>query len=207
MEGFEQSWNVSSKEIQRLLRYIVGGCRNALLGTRVIESINSQVGSRPTTVDEINLLLLGQTGIGKSTLINSISNYFIYPNFKEAQKGKIDILIPIRLRLTEDSSQYATQCVKMYPFPIVIGQKIFNLRLIDILVLLMNILLNRPERSAVRKKRVLKIRRSSNLRTKVVTRMINVRSDLPAILKPKTSLVQMKQVSKQLKTKNDVWTF
>ena len=105
----------------------------------MVESINSQTKSRPfslpedspTTVDEINLLLLGETGVGKSTLINSISNYFIYPNFEEAKKGIIDILIPTRLRLREDSSQYATQHVKVYPFPIVIGQKIFNLRLID----------------------------------------------------------------------------
>ncbi|KAJ3655980.1 hypothetical protein Zmor_015087 [Zophobas morio] len=139
MEGFEQSWNVSSKEIQRLLRYIVGGCRNALLRTHVVESINSQTESRPfslpeespTTVDEINLLLFGETGVGKSTLINSILNYFIYPNFKDAQKGKIDILIPKRLRLTEDSSESATQRVKVYSFPIQMCQKIFNLRLID----------------------------------------------------------------------------
>ncbi|XP_063922697.1 uncharacterized protein LOC135137082 [Zophobas morio] len=98
-----------------------------------------------TTSDDINLLLLGETGVGKSTLINSISNYLNYPDFKEAQKGNIDILIPLFLNVAEVSKVFespddnelledgksATQHVKLYLFPIKLGSQTFNLRLID----------------------------------------------------------------------------
>ncbi|KAJ3655988.1 hypothetical protein Zmor_015094 [Zophobas morio] len=97
------------------------------------------------TSDDINLLLLGETGVGKSTLINSISNYLNYPDFKEAQKGNIDILIPMCLNVADVSKVFgnlddnelledgksATQHVKLYLFPIKLGSQTFKLRLID----------------------------------------------------------------------------
>ena len=40
--------------------------------------------------EEINILLLGETGVGKSTWINSILNYMTYPSLDEAAKsGKL----------------------------------------------------------------------------------------------------------------------
>ncbi|XP_063922626.1 uncharacterized protein LOC135137020 [Zophobas morio] len=94
---------------------------------------------------DINLLLLGGTGVGKSTFINSISNYFKYPDFKSAQKGEIEVLIPVRLNLSNsnvvygdpdkneihDSGKSATQHVKVYLFPIKVDNKVYNLRIVD----------------------------------------------------------------------------
>ncbi|KAJ3659869.1 hypothetical protein Zmor_011532 [Zophobas morio] len=94
---------------------------------------------------DINLLLLGETGVGKSTFINSISNYFKYPTFRAAYEGKIDVLIPVCLnlsngnkvygRLDEDESheygQSATQLVKVYSFPIQINNRVLNLKIVD----------------------------------------------------------------------------
>ncbi|XP_063922693.1 uncharacterized protein LOC135137079 [Zophobas morio] len=97
------------------------------------------------TPGDINLLLFGETGVGKSTFINSISNYFNYSDFKEAQCSKIEVLIPVCLNLSDktkicgtadeneahESGKSATQHVKVYLFPIKIGGKTFNLKLID----------------------------------------------------------------------------
>ena len=97
------------------------------------------------TPGDINLLLFGETGVGKSTFINSISNYFNYSNFKKAQRSKIEVLIPVCLNLSDktkicgtadeneahESGKSATQHVKVYLFPIKIGGKTFNLRLVD----------------------------------------------------------------------------
>ncbi|XP_063922376.1 uncharacterized protein LOC135136858 isoform X2 [Zophobas morio] len=93
--------------------------------------------------DDVNLLLLGETGVGKSTLVNSISNYFKYASFKEAQKRIIDILIPMYSTesrkvygIADENEDYdegkcTTQFVKEYMFPIKMNNRTFNLRLID----------------------------------------------------------------------------
>ncbi|KAJ3655979.1 hypothetical protein Zmor_015086 [Zophobas morio] len=97
------------------------------------------------TPDDVNLLLLGERGVGKSTLINSISNYFHYTTFAKAQKEKIELLIPMCLNLAEKSKvfgkpddnevpepgQSVTQNVKVYQFPIKLYRKTINLKLID----------------------------------------------------------------------------
>ena len=98
-----------------------------------------------TLDDDVNLLLLGETGVGKSTLVNSISNYFNYSSFKKARKGTIDILIPVCLNINDESKIFgkaddnelheegksATQNVKVYLFPVKMQNRKFNLRLID----------------------------------------------------------------------------
>ena len=94
---------------------------------------------------DINLLLLGGTGVGKSTFINSISNYFKYRDFKSAQKGTVQVLIPVSLNLSNskvvcgdpdkneshDHGKSATQNVKVYLFPIKVDDKVYNLRIVD----------------------------------------------------------------------------
>ena len=99
-----------------------------------------------TTTDcDVNLLLFGETGGGKSTFINSISNYFNYPNFNKAQQGKIDVPIPMSINMSEgdevhgtpndnemhNNVEFSTQEVKVYLFPTKMDGKTFNLRLID----------------------------------------------------------------------------
>ncbi|CAF1121731.1 unnamed protein product [Rotaria sordida] len=55
----------------------------------------SEVRSRnSTSTGDINILLLGQTGVGKTTFINAFANYLVYNSFDEAINGKLQEVIP-----------------------------------------------------------------------------------------------------------------
>ena len=53
----------------------------------------------------LNILLLGSTGVGKSTFINSIANYFTYNSFEEAIKNEPEVIVPTKftVAITVDS--------------------------------------------------------------------------------------------------------
>lgn len=49
--------------------------------------------TRTLSDTEINVLLLGVTGVGKTTLINAFANYFVYNTLDEALRNGMEILI------------------------------------------------------------------------------------------------------------------
>ncbi|XP_023309902.1 uncharacterized protein LOC108905327 [Anoplophora glabripennis] len=99
----------------------------------------------------INILLLGETGVGKSTFINSIVNYLTYPEFEIAAQENLITLITSQFTVQDKNGEYhevevgsrleddknecldvgmsATQDVKSYVFPIWNGA--LKVRLID----------------------------------------------------------------------------
>ncbi|CAF3545228.1 unnamed protein product [Rotaria sp. Silwood1] len=53
---------------------------------------------------EINVLLLGQTGVGKSTFINGLANYFCNDTLDEAVNDQIQAIIPSSFCYTDDDT-------------------------------------------------------------------------------------------------------
>jgi len=97
---------------------------------------------------EINLLLLGQTGVGKSTFINAFANYIVNDTLEEAVNDEMQVIIPSSFSFTDKETfdekmivigeenehekfstqgQSSTQQCRSFVFPI--GDR--HLRLID----------------------------------------------------------------------------
>ncbi|CAF4806742.1 unnamed protein product [Rotaria socialis] len=51
-------------------------------------------------MDTINILLLGDTGVGKSTFINAFVNYLTFETLKEAKSNRPVVLIPVSFLVT-----------------------------------------------------------------------------------------------------------
>nr|XP_054753969.1 uncharacterized protein LOC129259734 [Lytechinus pictus] len=57
-------------------------------------------------MEEVNILILGETGVGKSTWINGIQNYLSFDNLAEAmESNEFPVLIPSSFTLTKDGEQ------------------------------------------------------------------------------------------------------
>ncbi|CAF2053359.1 unnamed protein product [Rotaria magnacalcarata] len=56
---------------------------------------------RSKSVEPINILLLGESGVGKSTFINAFVNYLKFHHLKRAEKNPI-VLIPVSFTITVD---------------------------------------------------------------------------------------------------------
>ncbi|CAF1014228.1 unnamed protein product [Rotaria sp. Silwood1] len=54
----------------------------------------------PPTNEIINILLLGESGVGKSTFINAFVNYLTFETLNKAEQGKPVVLIPVSFLMT-----------------------------------------------------------------------------------------------------------
>lgn len=61
---------------------------------------------KPEETNDLNILLLGETGIGKSTFINSIANYIHHHDLDEAMQEDLYYLIPCVFNIPDDNSRF-----------------------------------------------------------------------------------------------------
>jgi ribosome biogenesis GTPase A len=61
-----------------------------------------------TRPQELNILILGETGVGKSTWINGFYNYLTYSSLKEAEENDLCSKIPTKFIVTDDNFEEIT---------------------------------------------------------------------------------------------------
>jgi GTPase SAR1 family protein len=131
-------------------KFFFGTMASSTLSAQLPTQTSSVSKSQPIneTITDLNILLLGETGVGKTTFINAFVNHLTYNTLDEAIKGNMIVVIPASFSITDpntydskviqigtpdknennsEDGHSKTQGCKSYVFPV--GNR--NLRLID----------------------------------------------------------------------------
>ena len=83
---------------------------NSTSASLVPPSVVTPGSSTNHPIRELNILLLGESGTGKTTWINALANYLIYNTLDEAMKGIMQVIIPASFSIT-DPDTYDTKTI------------------------------------------------------------------------------------------------